>query len=107
MSIKFTYEGQEYEFTGNVSHARQGEALLDASGNVVQWELSDKTADRYPIVTPVRKEYTQGGVVFQETGHLDYPQQEWALNDGERPFFFHYWTPTQYRILKPVRIVGD
>ncbi len=76
--MKFTYENKEYEFTGKYCIPKTGDYFLTNRGNVLRYDVRFGIFDIRAIVTPIKRKYTFGDVVFEETGEIRQPKKgEW------------------------------
>ena len=102
--MDFEYKGQKYQFDGIYRTPKLDDYYLSNSGTIMRCgAYTFPEADVRAIVTPIRKEWTFGGVVFEEDGTRPPRIGEWFYWD-QMVLFAQYTRNNPRIILKPVRI---
>ena len=105
MSVKVTYEDQEYEFVGYFTS--EGTHCLNRHGCLIPRALSEPVKGvAYFRLVPVR--HTFNGVVYEEIGEKRSATfEEWFLNNSDWPEIWHqdHNSLTPHTILRPVEVV--
>ncbi len=108
--MRFAYRGKEYEFRGEYRLPRQGQDYLHPSGSVMEAAADHGRGDDIAraIVHPVPKEWTFGGVVYEEGEARAIQHDEYWLSGTMLGYWPHH-EPTAgvFPVLRPVRIVRE